>query len=125
MVAGALKSIHIPQYRRMLTKLRQSRQAAGLTQAAVGERFMRPQSFVSKCESGERRIDPTELQEFARLYRKPVAFFLDSGDCGGQVIGSLLAQRAMDRQEGGLERNARGAAPESAGAVPRAESPKW
>jgi transcriptional regulator with XRE-family HTH domain len=76
-MAGALKSIHTPQYRRMLGKLRQARQAAGLTQAAVAEHFRRPQSYVSKCESGERRIDPTELQEFARLYGKPIAFFLD------------------------------------------------
>jgi transcriptional regulator with XRE-family HTH domain len=78
-MAGALKSIHTPQYRRMLAKLRQARQAAGLTQAAVAEHFRRPQSFVSKCESGERRIDPTELQEFARLYGKPLASFLDGG----------------------------------------------
>jgi transcriptional regulator with XRE-family HTH domain len=78
-MAGALKSIHTPQYRRMLAKLRQARQAAGLTQAAVAEHFKRPQSFVSKCESGERRIDPTELQTFARLYSKPIAFFLDGG----------------------------------------------
>jgi transcriptional regulator with XRE-family HTH domain len=74
---GALKSIHTPQYRRMLVMLRQARKAAGLTQAAVAAHFRRPQSFVSKCESGERRIDPTELQAFSRLYRKPLAFFLD------------------------------------------------
>jgi transcriptional regulator with XRE-family HTH domain len=80
-MAGALKSIHTPLYRRILGKLRQARQAAGLTQAAVAAHFRRPQSYVSKCESGERRIDPTELQLFARLYGKPVAFFLDgNGD---------------------------------------------
>jgi hypothetical protein len=58
-------------------KLRQARLAAGLTQAAVATHFRRPQSFVSKCESGERRIDPTELQVLARHYKKPLAFFLD------------------------------------------------
>jgi hypothetical protein len=79
MMAGAQKSIHTPQYRRMLVMLRQGRQAAGLTQAAVATHFRRPQSFVSKCESGERRIDPTELQAFSRLYSKPLAFFLDGG----------------------------------------------
>jgi transcriptional regulator with XRE-family HTH domain len=78
-MAGAQKSIHTPPYGRLLAKLRQARQAAGLTQAAVAECFKRPQSFVSKCESGERRIDPTELQECARLYGKPIAFFLDGG----------------------------------------------
>jgi hypothetical protein len=30
-------------------------------------------------ETGERRIDPTELEKFARLYGKPITFFL-SGD---------------------------------------------
>jgi hypothetical protein len=36
----------------------------------------RPQSFVSKVETGERRIDPTELEKFAKLYGKPITFFL-------------------------------------------------
>jgi transcriptional regulator with XRE-family HTH domain len=61
----------------MLAGLRTARQEAGLTQAEVAAHFERPQSFVSKCESGERRIDPTELGAFAKLYRKPVSYFLD------------------------------------------------
>jgi transcriptional regulator with XRE-family HTH domain len=73
-----MKSIHSPEYRRMLLRLRQARQAAGLTQAEVARRFERPQSFVSKCESGERRIDATELLRFAGLYRRRLADFLDS-----------------------------------------------
>jgi hypothetical protein len=35
----------------------------------------RAQSYVSKCESGERRVDIVELREFARLYRKDLSFF--------------------------------------------------
>jgi transcriptional regulator with XRE-family HTH domain len=61
----------------MLAGLREAREEAGLTQAQVAAYFERPQSFVSKCESGERRIDPTELRMFATLYRKPVSYFLD------------------------------------------------
>jgi transcriptional regulator with XRE-family HTH domain len=61
----------------MLAGLREAREEAGLTQAEVAAHFVRPQSFVSKCESGERRIDPTELRMFATLYRKPVSYFLD------------------------------------------------
>ena len=61
----------------MLADLRQAREEAGLTQAEVAAFFDRPQSFVSKCESGERRIDPTELRMFAKLYRKPASYFLD------------------------------------------------
>jgi Helix-turn-helix len=36
----------------------------------------KPQSFISKCESGERRVDFIELIEFARLYNKGLSFFL-------------------------------------------------
>jgi transcriptional regulator with XRE-family HTH domain len=48
---------------------------AGLTQAEVARRLSRPQSFVSKSESGERRIDFIELIYLARIYRKPLKFF--------------------------------------------------
>jgi transcriptional regulator with XRE-family HTH domain len=72
-----MKSIHTPEYRHLLARLRAARRAAGLTQAQVAERFGRPQSFVSKCESGERRIDPTELAAFASLFGKPLTSFVD------------------------------------------------
>jgi hypothetical protein len=42
----------------------------------VARSLRRPQSFVSKCESGERRVDVVELQDFARLYGKPLDFFV-------------------------------------------------
>jgi transcriptional regulator with XRE-family HTH domain len=72
-----MKSIHTAEYRSMLASLRQAREAAGLTQARVADELGRPQSFVSKCESGERRIDVTELATFARLYGQPVTYFLN------------------------------------------------
>ncbi len=71
------KPIHTLEYRQMIASLRAAREEAGLTQAEVAAYFERPQSFISKCESGERRIDPTELRTFARLYRKPVSYFLE------------------------------------------------
>jgi transcriptional regulator with XRE-family HTH domain len=52
------------------------RRDAGLTQNEVARSLRRPQSFVSKCESGERRIDVVELLKFARLYGKPLNFFV-------------------------------------------------
>jgi transcriptional regulator with XRE-family HTH domain len=42
--------------------LRQVRNEARLTQADVAERVSQPQSFVSKYESGERRLDVLELR---------------------------------------------------------------
>jgi len=68
-----------PEYRRFLARLRAAREGAGLTQAQVAARLKVPQSFVSKCESGERRVDVVELAEFARVYRKPIQFFVGRG----------------------------------------------
>jgi transcriptional regulator with XRE-family HTH domain len=73
----ALKDIRYRQrYRAFLERLRHARQEAHLTQVDGARSLRRPQSFVSKCESGERRVDVVELQEFARLYGKPLGFFV-------------------------------------------------
>lgn len=58
------KSITSQAYARFLECLRETREAAGLTQADVAERLHQTQSFVSKCERGERRMDLVELREF-------------------------------------------------------------
>ena len=42
----------------------------------VARRLGKPQSYLSKCESGERRVDVVELAEFARLYGKGLDFFV-------------------------------------------------
>lgn len=65
-----------PEYRRFLVRLRAAREGAGLTQVEVARRLRVPQSYVSKSESGERRVDAVELADFARLYRKPLSFFV-------------------------------------------------
>jgi transcriptional regulator with XRE-family HTH domain len=60
------KSIYSEEYAVFLAKLREARRAAGLTQAELGARLGQTQSFVSKCERGERRIDIAELAVFCR-----------------------------------------------------------
>lgn len=69
-------TINTTEYEAMVERLRQARQEAGMTQEAVAGYFGRPQSFVSKIESGGRRIDPVELCYFADLYKKPLVWFL-------------------------------------------------
>jgi len=46
--------------------LRELRREAGLPQVEVAKRLGKPQSFVSKYESGERRLDVLELRELCR-----------------------------------------------------------
>lgn len=65
-----------PEYRRFLARLRAAREQTGLTQADVAKRLRKPQSFVSKCEAGERRVDVIELAAFARVYEQDLGFFL-------------------------------------------------
>ena len=53
----------------------QARRSAGLTQVGLAERLKRPQSFVSKYERGERKLDVIEFCEVCRaLEVDPVAF---------------------------------------------------
>ena len=68
-------SDYIRKYRAFLVKLRQAREDAGLKQRDVARALRKPQSFVSKCESGERRVDFVELLEFAKVYRWALSSF--------------------------------------------------
>lgn len=43
--------------------LKSAREDAGLTQVALAKELKRPQSYVSKFECGERRLDLVELRE--------------------------------------------------------------
>ena len=58
------KTITSEAYSHFLDCLRQTREKAGFTQEQIAERLGETQSFVSKCERGERRIDILELREF-------------------------------------------------------------
>jgi len=60
------KSIASREYRVFLRELRSARQRQGLTQIDLAERLGESQSFISKCERGERRIDVVELRAFCR-----------------------------------------------------------
>jgi transcriptional regulator with XRE-family HTH domain len=56
-----LKAIFTSEYGFVLERLVSARKAAGLTQSQLAQRLGKPQSFVSKIERHERRLDVVEL----------------------------------------------------------------
>jgi transcriptional regulator with XRE-family HTH domain len=46
-----------------------AREESGLTQVQVAERLRKPQSYVSKIERGERRLDIIEFLELAKILK--------------------------------------------------------
>ena len=67
---------HSRKYDDLLRTLRDVRKEARMTQSQVARKFGTHASFISKCESGERRIDVIELTEFCRHYGITVTEFL-------------------------------------------------
>lgn len=69
-------NIYSEEYKQVTEKLRSARLASGFTQGLVAKKLGKPQSYVSKSESGERRLDVTELKKFALLYKKSINYFI-------------------------------------------------
>lgn len=55
------------KYEQLRALLVRARKDAGLTQAEVASELKQPQSFVSKYERGERRLDVIEFLEVAQI----------------------------------------------------------
>ena len=70
------KSVYSEDYRKIIQRLKEARLVAGFSQQDVADKLSKPQSYLSKIESGERRLDVGELKELARIYKKTDSFFL-------------------------------------------------
>ncbi|MEX1013918.1 MAG: helix-turn-helix transcriptional regulator, partial [Candidatus Paceibacterota bacterium] len=70
------RAIYKEEHQKIVERLKQARFDAGLAQVEVAEKLGRTQSYVSKIESGQRRFDVLQLKEFAKLYKKPLDFFV-------------------------------------------------
>lgn len=72
-------ALNTPEYLRLRQLLIEAREVAGLTQAQVASRLGRAQSFVSKYELGERRLD---VIDFIRVC---ASLGVDAGDVLAQI----------------------------------------
>ncbi len=71
-----LSETYAEHYQLFANRLRQARLEAGLSQEEVAHQLGVSQSFVSRSESGERRVDVVELQALAELYKRSLNYFL-------------------------------------------------
>ncbi len=86
------KTIYSKEYLTFLKHLRRAREDAGITQVEMADRIKETQSFVSRCERGERRIDVIELESLlpgnrrsiCRVYRP-----IGGSDKGGGLTSNL------------------------------------
>jgi transcriptional regulator with XRE-family HTH domain len=70
------RSRRSPLYTRLQALLADTRVEAGLSQHELAVRLGRPQSYVSKYESGERRLDVIEFIEVVEaLGSEPIRVF--------------------------------------------------
>lgn len=79
---GSKTALHTKRYEAFRERLRRARVEAGLTQEDVAARLRRPQTWVSKCEVGERRVDFVELEDWAAACGKPLDWFGTKGRRG-------------------------------------------
>jgi transcriptional regulator with XRE-family HTH domain len=70
------RAIYEKEHKKIVEHLKQARIDAGFGQVEVAKKLGRTQSYVSKIESGQRRFDVLQLKEFAKLYKKPLDYFL-------------------------------------------------
>ena len=64
------------KYQKLTAKLRSARLEAGLTQVEASKKLKKPQSYLSKIERGERKVEAIELGDFAKIYNKDINYFI-------------------------------------------------
>jgi len=70
------KGIHTSERVRLCELLRRERRNAGLTQKQIAKLLCVPQSFASKYEAGERRLDIFELMVVCKAMKSPFLPFI-------------------------------------------------
>lgn len=70
------KTIYSKGHKALVAKLIKARKDADLLQEDAAKALGRTQSYISKIEAGQRRIDLIQLKEFAKIYKKDLDFFI-------------------------------------------------
>ena len=71
------KTIYTKTHRELVSKLIKARKQAKLKQEEAAKKLGKTQSYISKIEIGQRRVDIVQLKELAALYKKKLDFFIE------------------------------------------------
>lgn len=66
------RTIRTKEYALFIERMKKARLESGLRQIDVAKAMKRPQSYISRVESGEYRLDILEVKKFAKLYKKSI-----------------------------------------------------
>jgi transcriptional regulator with XRE-family HTH domain len=70
------KTIYTKDHKFIIEQLKKARIEAGFDQEKAAELLRKTQSYISKIEAGQRRIDIVQLKEFAKIYKKELGYFI-------------------------------------------------
>lgn len=84
------KSLRTPEHLALMQVLIEIRKEAGITQQELADILDRPQSYVAKVETGERRLDVVEMIAWAG------GIGLSPADLMTKVVRAIPAPKAPD-----------------------------
>jgi len=70
------KAIFSKDHKYTVNQLKKARLEVSLDQADVAKLLGKTQPHISKIEAGQRRLDITQLRDFAKIYKKPLDYFI-------------------------------------------------
>lgn len=70
------KTIYDDDYKGFVKRLKKAREVSGLTQVQAAKKLGATQAYISKVESGQLRVDVSQLKKFAKIYKQSTDYFL-------------------------------------------------
>ena len=65
------------EYKKLAQKLKDVRKKAHIEQVEFAARLGKPQSYISKIETGARHVDVFELRELSKILKKDINYFIE------------------------------------------------
>jgi len=70
------KSIYSKEHTKIAKKLKKARLEAGLTQRQAAKKLKVSQSYISKLEAGQRRIELVQVKKLSKIYKQSLEYFI-------------------------------------------------